>query len=168
MEDIRLKEVDEIIQENELKDFDTEVSVIAKYGKKSLEELERHARINAGFHDYEEDSFADKKMIGKMMALGIPASFQNILIALSEMMIQSHVNLFPNEVIAGIGVANKVAIWVRLPMQSISVILTNYVGQNLGAKEYERVQKGIEICNMIGVAITLVCCIVVCGRAISC
>ena len=103
----------------------------------------------------------DKMMIGKMMALGIPASFQNILIALSEMMIQSHVNLFPNEVIAGIGVANKVAIWVRLPMQSISVILTNYVGQNLGAKEYERVQKGIEICNMIGVAITLVCCIVV-------
>ena len=63
-----MKEVDEIIQENELKDFDTEVSVIAKYGKKSLEELERHARINAGFHDYEEDSFADKKMIGNLCA----------------------------------------------------------------------------------------------------
>ncbi len=103
----------------------------------------------------------DKKMMSRMMTLGIPASFQNILIAFSEMMIQSHVNLFPNEVIAGIGVANKVAVWVRLPMQSITVILTNYVGQNLGAKEYERVQKGIEICNMIGAAITLVCCIVV-------
>lgn len=103
----------------------------------------------------------DKKMMSRMMTLGIPASFQNILIAFSEMMIQSHVNLFSNEVIAGIGVANKVAVWVRLPMQSITVILTNYVGQNLGAKEYERVQKGIEICNMIGAAITLVCCIVV-------
>ena len=103
----------------------------------------------------------DKNMIGRMLKLGIPASFQNILIALSEMMIQSHVNLFPNEVIAGIGVAHKVAIWVRLPMQSISVILTNYVGQNLGAGEYERVQKGIELCNMIGAAITAVCCVIV-------
>ena len=103
----------------------------------------------------------DKHMIGRMMTLGIPASFQNILIALSELMIQSHVNLFSNEVIAGIGVARKVAIWVNLPMQSIAVILTNYVGQNLGAKEYERVQKGIEICNVIGVAVTLVCCVAV-------
>ena len=103
----------------------------------------------------------DKNMLKRMLALGIPASFQNILIALSEMMIQSHVNLFSNEVIAGIGVARKVAVWVHLPMQSITVILTNYVGQNLGAREYERVQKGIEICNLIGVGVTLIGCVVV-------
>jgi len=48
------------------KDFDNEISVIAKYGEQSLEQLERHAKINAGFHDYEEDSFADKQMIGNL------------------------------------------------------------------------------------------------------
>ena len=96
-----------------------------------------------------------------MLELGIPASVQNILIALSEMMIQSHVNLFPTEVIAGIGVAHKVSLWVHLPMQSISVILVNYVGQNLGAKEYKRVQEGINLCNMIGVIVTVIACAVV-------
>ena len=103
----------------------------------------------------------DKKMIFRMLELGIPASVQNILIALSEMMIQSHVNLFPTEVIAGIGVAHKVSLWVHLPMQSISVILVNYVGQNLGAKEYKRVQEGINLCNMIGVIVTVIACAVV-------
>ncbi|MBO4863662.1 MAG: hypothetical protein J5517_04815 [Eubacterium sp.] len=57
-----MKEVEEKNQVN----FDSEIDVIAKYGEKSLEQLERHARINAGFHDYEEDSFADKQMIGNL------------------------------------------------------------------------------------------------------
>ncbi len=43
-----------------------DITPLAKYGEKSLEQLERHARINAGFHDYEEDTFADKQMIGNL------------------------------------------------------------------------------------------------------
>ncbi len=43
-----------------------DLTQFAKFGEKSLEQLERHARINAGFHDYEEDTFADKQMIGNL------------------------------------------------------------------------------------------------------
>ena len=38
------------------------------HAEKNLEQLERHARINAGFHDYEESSFVDKEMIGDLCA----------------------------------------------------------------------------------------------------
>ena len=43
-----------------------ELSTIAGYGQKSMEQNERHARINAGFHDYDEDIFVEKKMIGNL------------------------------------------------------------------------------------------------------
>ena len=61
MSDNNKKNADEILDQN--------TYFYSKYGKKSLEELERHAKINAGFHDYEEDSFADKQMIGNLCDL---------------------------------------------------------------------------------------------------
>lgn len=92
----------------------------------------------------------------RMAQLGIPAAVQNMLLAFSNMVVQSYVNLFPNEAIAGIGVANKVSSWVQIPMQSISTIGTNFVGQNLGAQKYDRVKKGIKLCNIIATIITIV------------
>ena len=44
------------------KDFE-EIEKLTKLGKQSLEQIERHAQINAGFHDFEQGSFASKRMI---------------------------------------------------------------------------------------------------------
>ncbi|MCR5291798.1 MAG: hypothetical protein K6E28_02780 [Eubacterium sp.] len=43
-----------------------DIETIAQYGTKSLEQMERHAAVSAGFHDYEQDSFADKQMIANL------------------------------------------------------------------------------------------------------
>ncbi len=94
--------------------------------------------------------------VKRMATLGVPASIQNMLIGFSSMVVQSNVNLFANEVIAGVGVAEKVANWVHVPMMSISTIGTSYVGQNLGAKKYDRVQEGIRFCNIIATIITII------------
>ena len=98
----------------------------------------------------------DTALIKRMLQLGIPASIQNMLIAISNLTVQSYVNMFPNEFIAGVGVAEKVANWTQIPMQSISTIGTSYVGQNLGAKKYDRVQEGIKMCNIIATVITAI------------
>ncbi len=103
----------------------------------------------------------DGAIAKRMLELGIPAAVQNMLIAFSTLVVQAYINLFPNEVIAGLGVATKVAAWVQIPMQSISTIGTNFVGQNLGAKKYDRLQKGIVMCNVIASGITLVCAVFV-------
>ena len=99
--------------------------------------------------------------VKKMLQLGIPASIQNMLIAFSIVVVQSQINLFPNAAIAGIGVATKVAVWAQIPMQSISTIGTSYVGQNLGARKYDRVKSGIRICNIIASIITLISAIII-------
>ncbi len=62
--------IDDVLKDQKGDDaFDKSTQFFSKYGKNSLEELERHAKINTGFHDYEEDSFADKQMIGNLCDL---------------------------------------------------------------------------------------------------
>ena len=103
----------------------------------------------------------DMHIVKRLLSLGIPASLQNMLIGISNVVVSSYVNLFSNQFIAGIGVAEKVANWAQIPMQAISTIGTNYVGQNMGARKYDRVQKGIRMCILIGTAITLVCALAI-------
>ena len=93
------------------------------------------------------------RIFGKILGLGIPAGIQNMLIAISTMMVQSYINLLPNEYIAGIGVADRIAVFAHLPMGAVSTVTVNMVSQNMGAKQYDRAQKvikeSIKICNII-------------------
>ncbi len=82
-------------------------------------------------------------VVRDICALGIPAGFQNMLIALSSMLVQSYINLFSNEVIAGIGVAEKVASWGQMISVAVSSATMSLVAQNMGAQKYERVKESI-------------------------
>ncbi|MBQ6654685.1 MAG: MATE family efflux transporter [Erysipelotrichaceae bacterium] len=104
----------------------------------------------------------DASMIRSMFTLGIPAALQNILIALSEFTVQSYINMFSNEFIAGIGVASKVSLWVHMPMHAVSTVATSYVGQNLGAGKYERVKEGIRFCLRLAMGMTVILAAIFC------
>ena len=82
--------------------------------------------------------------VKKICNLGIPAGIQNMLIALSSLGIQSYVNQFPNEVIAGIGVAEKTASWAQMPSLALSNTIVALVSQNMGARNYDRVHEAIK------------------------
>ena len=111
-------------------------------------------------HDDFDFSFKDIdfsiKVVGEICALGIPAGFQNMLIALSSMMVQSHVNTFSNEVIAGIGVAEKIIGWGQLTSVSISSATMALVAQNIGANDYDRVKMVIRESVILSLISTVV------------
>lgn len=88
--------------------------------------------------------------------LGIPAGIQNMLIAISSVVVQSYVNLFPNEVIAGVGVAEKVGAWGQLGSVAISAGTMAMVSQNMGAKKYDRAREVVKESLIIGTIVTVV------------
>ena len=96
------------------------------------------------------------EVVGEICSLGIPASIQNLLIAISSLMIQSYVNTFPNEVIAGIGVAEKIANWGQMGSLAISSAAMALVAQNSGAKNYDRVKLAIKECLIISSIFTVI------------
>lgn len=78
------------------------------------------------------------EMVQKVCSLGIPAGIGNTFIAISAMMVQSFTNQFPNEAIAGIGAAEKIANFAQIPLLGFSAATTNMVAQCYGAKLYDR------------------------------
>ena len=73
---------------------------------------------------------------------GIPAGLQNSIIAIANVVVQSNINTFGNDVMAGQGAYAKVEGFVFLPITAFSMALTTFIGQNLGAGKYERAKKG--------------------------
>ena len=92
--------------------------------------------------------------------VGIPAGLQAIFMSISSLIIQSSINSFGAEAMAGMAVFSKVEGFLYFPLFSLGLAVTGFVGQNFGAKEYDRVKKGINISLKISVYISLIFIIV--------
>ena len=85
---------------------------------------------------------ADQDYIKKEIRLGVPLSLQSSMIAISCLVLQGVVNSFGENVVAAFTITSRVEQLVQQPYNSIGTALMTYAGQNIGAKNIERVKKG--------------------------
>ena len=84
----------------------------------------------------------DLPLLKEILATGLPTGVQNSVIGLANVIVQSNINVFGKEAMAGCGAYSKLEGFAFLPVTSFSVSLTTFTSQNLGAKKYDRVKKG--------------------------
>lgn len=84
----------------------------------------------------------DLEMLKQILHMGIPAGLQNSVIALANLVVQSNINQFDAAAVAGCGSYSKLEGFAFIPITSFAMALTTFIGQNLGAKQYERAKKG--------------------------
>ena len=87
-----------------------------------------------------------------MIQFGLPSGFQNSIIAIANVVVQSNINSFGEMAMAGCGAYSKIEGFGFLPITSFTMALTTFVSQNLGAKNYDRTKKGARFgiaCAMI-------------------
>ena len=84
----------------------------------------------------------DWEMIKLIVRYGLPSGLQNSVIALANVVVQANINAFGTMAVAGNGAYAKIEGFAFLPITAFTIALTTFVGQNLGAREYERAQKG--------------------------
>lgn len=100
-------------------------------------------------------------MLRLIVVNGIPAGIQNSIIAVANVFVQSNINQFGALAMAGCGSYSKIEGFGFIPVTCFSQALTTFIGQNLGAKEYDRTKKGalfgticgIGIAEVIGIAV---------------
>ena len=99
----------------------------------------------------------DWDLTREIFRLGVPAGVQNTLIGLANVTVQAYTNLFSNEIIAGVGVAQRVSSYAQSPLHALTTVSTSFIGQNYGAKKYDRVQEGTRYCLRLSniISITL-------------
>ena len=84
----------------------------------------------------------DKRIFREIIRYGLPAGVQNSVIGLANVIVQTNINSFGSCATAAYGTYSKIEGFAFLPINSFTMALTTFVGQNLGAKEYDRAKKG--------------------------
>ena len=85
----------------------------------------------------------DRRMMVRVLKIGIPSGIQQSIISLSNVIVQANVNSFGAAAMAGFGSYSKIDGFAMLPLQSFCMAATTFTGQNIGAKKSRRVKQGV-------------------------
>lgn len=91
-------------------------------------------------------------MLKQIIRFGLPSGVQNSVIGFANVMVQANINAFGESAMAGCGSYSKIEGFAFLPVTCFSMALATFVGQNLGARQYDRVKRGARIgvaCSMV-------------------
>ena len=78
-----------------------------------------------------------------ILQYGLPSGVQNSVIAMANVVVQTNINSFGKEAMAGCGSYSKIEGFAFLPITCFTQALSTFVGQNLGAGKHDRVKKGV-------------------------
>ena len=94
-------------------------------------------------------------MLVRIVRIGLPAGLQSVMYSLSNIIIQASVNGFGTDVMAAYTAYGKVDGMYWMVINAFGVAITTFVGQNFGARLYDRMKKSINVCLGIAAAVTL-------------
>lgn len=94
--------------------------------------------------------------LSKIFRIGIPAALQMAVTSFSNIFVQSYINFFGDNCMGGWTAYAKIDQFLLLPMQSISLAATTFVGQNLGVNQADRAKQGVRSAISISVVSTLI------------
>lgn len=102
-----------------------------------------------------EDWRPSAPLYGQLLKLGAPLAFQNTIIAVGGMVVQSVVNGFGVLFVAGYTATNKLYGLLEIAATSFGFSMAAYTGQNLGARKYDRIRIGMRSASRMAVATAL-------------
>ncbi len=95
-------------------------------------------------------------ILKKIIKVGIPAAIQMAITSFSNIFVQSYINYFGDSCMSGWTTYAKVDAVLFLPMQSIALASTTFVGQNLGSNQVDRARKGVNTALKIALTSTAI------------
>ena len=98
-------------------------------------------------------------MVKQILQIGLPSGFQQSVTSISNILVQYYINAFGTAVIAGFSSYLKIDTFLLMPMQSISLAVVTFVGQNVGARKVARAKRGVTISAVMAFLVNVVCCV---------
>ena len=95
------------------------------------------------------------RVLQQIIAVGIPAALQMAVTAFSNVFVQGYINYFGADCMSGWTAYSKIDQLILLPVQSISLASTTFVGQNLGINRVERAKRGVRTALCLGTGATI-------------
>ncbi len=96
----------------------------------------------------------DGGMLKKVINIGLPSGLQMSITSFSNVFVQSYINHFGSNVMASWTAYNKIDALIFLPVASLSLGVTTFVGQNLGNNDPDRAKQGLRTSLIMSIALT--------------
>lgn len=96
----------------------------------------------------------DRKLMGRILYVGIPAGLQFVTFDLANLLIQSGINTFGDVTVAAWTAYCKTDGLTWMISGAFGVSITTFVGQNFGAQKYDRIRKSVWVC--MGMSVSLI------------
>ena len=93
----------------------------------------------------------DAPSLKAVIVQGLPSGIQNSVISIANVIVQSNINSFGAQAMAGCGAYSKVEGFAFLPVTCFSMALATFVSQNVGAGQPDRVRKGMKFGTLCSV-----------------
>lgn len=120
-----------------------------------LRELTYYPTNKPDIFNYEE--------LKSMAKIAFPSILQQSTVAIGMMLVQSVVNSFGTEMLAGFSAAMRVESICVVPMMAMGNAISAYTAQNIGAKELKRVQNGFSAgIKIVAFFAVLICVLLEC------
>lgn len=95
-----------------------------------------------------------------MSKIALPSLLQQMTINLGMMLVQSVVNLFGSEVLAGYSASIRIDNIVTVPLSAVGNAMSPYTAQNIGARKKERVSTGYRVSFVIIIVLWCISCLI--------
>lgn len=97
----------------------------------------------------------DFSILKQIVEIGVPAGLQGMIVSVSNVIVMAYINQFGSSGVAGFSCSNKIDNFMGLPVNSLMLAITTFVGQNLGARQYERVKQGVRAALVMSISIVV-------------
>lgn len=95
-----------------------------------------------GYEAGETIRFFDSREFSNMTKIALPSILQQSTVSIGMMLVQSVVNSFGAEMLAGFSAGMRVESICVVPMAAMGNVMSSYTAQNIGAGRYDRVRQG--------------------------
>lgn len=117
-------------------------------------------RYNKEYNITKKDLALNLKVSITQLKLGIPLSLQFTITSIGSMVLQTAVNGFGSNVIAGFTVAGRVEQLTNIPMSGLGVGTMTFVSQNYGAGNYKRIIQSVKKILVLDIAVSVICSLI--------
>lgn len=92
----------------------------------------------------------NRTFVGKLCNMGIPMGLQYSITAIGSVILQSAVNGIGSDAVAVVTAGSKLSMLMQCPFEAMGSTMATYGGQNMGAGNVDRLDKGLKSCALLG------------------
>ena len=98
----------------------------------------------------------NRNYVSKLCNMGIPMGLQYSITAIGSVILQSAVNGIDSNAVAAVTAGSKVSMLLVCPFDALGSTMATYGGQNVGAGDLDRVDRGLKDCTKLGFLYSLI------------